>query len=140
MGVALSPIPIIAVVLMLTTPKARLNWPAFALGWLVGLCIVGAVVLLLAGPADTSDSGEPTSWIGVELALGLLLLLVAATAPRSRTSAPRRDAANCPGPRTAPVPGWRRTAPRLAGRRRSSRKPDSGTRTAHPSSRRGIPA
>ena len=36
-GVALSPIPIIAVVLMLTTPRARANGPAFVLGWLVGL-------------------------------------------------------------------------------------------------------
>jgi hypothetical protein len=34
-GVALSPVPIIAVVLMLTT--ARANGPAFVLGWLVGL-------------------------------------------------------------------------------------------------------
>jgi Sap, sulfolipid-1-addressing protein len=36
-GVALSPVPIIAVVLMLTTPRARANGPAFVLGWLVGL-------------------------------------------------------------------------------------------------------
>ena len=41
-GVALSPVPIIAVVLMLTTPRARVNGPAFVLGWLVGLGIVGA--------------------------------------------------------------------------------------------------
>jgi hypothetical protein len=34
-GVALSPIPIIAVVLMLTTPRARSNGPAFVVGWLV---------------------------------------------------------------------------------------------------------
>ena len=31
-GVALSPVPIIAVVLMLTTPRARANGPAFLLG------------------------------------------------------------------------------------------------------------
>ncbi|HUK72944.1 MAG TPA: GAP family protein [Streptosporangiaceae bacterium] len=36
-GIALSPIPIIAVVLMLTTPRARANGPAFVLGWLLGL-------------------------------------------------------------------------------------------------------
>ena len=36
-GVALSPIPIIAVILMLDTPKARSNGPAFALGWVFGL-------------------------------------------------------------------------------------------------------
>ena len=33
-GIALSPIPIIAVVLMLTSPRARVNGPAFVLGWL----------------------------------------------------------------------------------------------------------
>jgi hypothetical protein len=42
-GVALSPVPIIAVVLMLTTPRARANGPAFVLGWLVGLGLVGAI-------------------------------------------------------------------------------------------------
>ena len=36
-GVALSPVAIIAVVLMLTTEKARVNGPAFVLGWLIGL-------------------------------------------------------------------------------------------------------
>jgi Sap, sulfolipid-1-addressing protein len=34
-GVALSPVPIIAVVLMLTTPRARANGPAFVVGWLL---------------------------------------------------------------------------------------------------------
>ena len=32
-GVALSPVPIIAVILMLGTPKARSNGTVFALGW-----------------------------------------------------------------------------------------------------------
>jgi hypothetical protein len=36
-GIAISPIPIIAVVLMLTTPRAKTNGPAFLLGWLLGL-------------------------------------------------------------------------------------------------------
>ena len=49
-GIAISPIPIIAVVLMLATPRARANGPAFLAGWLFGLGIVGAIVLALAGP------------------------------------------------------------------------------------------
>ncbi len=32
-GVAISPVPIIAIILMLGTPKARSNGPAFAAGW-----------------------------------------------------------------------------------------------------------
>ena len=43
-GVALSPIPIIAIILMLGTPRARSNGPAFALGWLVGLTL--AMIML----------------------------------------------------------------------------------------------
>jgi hypothetical protein len=36
-GVALSPVPIIAVVLMLMSQRGRLNGPGFVLGWLAGL-------------------------------------------------------------------------------------------------------
>jgi threonine/homoserine/homoserine lactone efflux protein len=84
-GVALSPVPIIAVILMLVTPRARSNGPAFVLGWLVGLAIVGTVVLLVAGPADASDDGEPATWVGVlKLVLGGLLVLLALKQWRGR--------------------------------------------------------
>jgi threonine/homoserine/homoserine lactone efflux protein len=78
-GVALSPVPIIAVVLMLGTPRARANGPAFVLGWVAGLAVVGTVVLLASSGADASDEGDPADWVGVlKIVLGLLLLLVAA--------------------------------------------------------------
>ncbi|MCI0632402.1 MAG: GAP family protein [Actinobacteria bacterium] len=84
-GVALSPIPIVAVVLMLVTPRARANGPAFVLGWLLGLAIVGAVVLAIAGPMATSDQGEPAAWVDwLKLLLGVLLLLVAIRQWRAR--------------------------------------------------------
>ena len=54
-GVALSPMSIIAVVLLLTTPRARANGPAFVLGWLLGLGVDGAVVLALAGSGAASE-------------------------------------------------------------------------------------
>ena len=38
-GVAISPIPIIAVILMLLTPRARTNGPAFLVGWIVALLV-----------------------------------------------------------------------------------------------------
>jgi len=77
-GVALSPVPIIAVILMLVTPKARSNGPAFVAGWLVGLAIVGTIVLLVAGPANANDDGEPATWVDVlKLVLGLLLARIA---------------------------------------------------------------
>ena len=84
-GIALSPIPIIAVVLILTSQKARVNGPAFVLGWLIGLGVVGAIVLALAGPGGASKSGSPAAWVGwLKIALGVLLLLVAARQFRSR--------------------------------------------------------
>jgi hypothetical protein len=77
-GVALSPMPIIAVVLMLTTRRARVNGPAFVAGWLVGLGVVGAIVLAIAGPAKASQSGGPATWVSwLKIALGIVLLLVA---------------------------------------------------------------
>ena len=84
-GIALSPIPIIAVVLMLTSQKARVNGPAFVLGWLIGLGVVGAIVLALAGPGGAGKSGSPAAWAGwLKIALGVLLLAVAARQFRSR--------------------------------------------------------
>ena len=96
-GIALSPIPIIAVVLMLTTARARANGLAFLVGWLVGLGIVGAVVLAIAGPAGASESGAPATWVSwVKIALGALLLLVALRQFRGR---PRSGG-------EAPMPRW----------------------------------
>jgi hypothetical protein len=84
-GIALSPIPIIAVVLMLTSRKAKVNGPAFAAGWLIGLGIVGAIALSLAGTAGASKSGTPAAWVSwLKIALGVLLLVVAARQFRSR--------------------------------------------------------
>jgi Sap, sulfolipid-1-addressing protein len=57
-GIALSPVPIIAVVLMLTSRLAKVNGPAFVLGWLIGLGIVGAIVLAVAGAGSASKSGS----------------------------------------------------------------------------------
>jgi hypothetical protein len=84
-GIALSPIPIIAVVLMLSSRRAKVNGPAFVLGWLIGLGIVGVIVLSLAGPAGASQSGSPAAWVSwVKIVLGVLLLLVAFRQFRSR--------------------------------------------------------
>jgi threonine/homoserine/homoserine lactone efflux protein len=96
-GVALSPVPIIAVVLMLGTPRARANGPAFVLGWVLGLAAAGTVVLLVSSGADASEDGDPADWVGVlKLVLGLLLLVVAARTWQVR---PRGD-------RETELPKW----------------------------------
>ena len=60
-GVALSPLPIIAVVLMLVTPRGRLNGLAFIVGWWVGLGVVGTIGLAVAGGTKASGALEPES-------------------------------------------------------------------------------
>jgi Sap, sulfolipid-1-addressing protein len=83
--VALSPIPVIALILMLFTDRARPNSLAFTLGWIAGIVAVSVVVLVIASGEDLSTSGEPAaavSWIKV--ALGLVMLLVAAKQWQSR--------------------------------------------------------
>src|SRR6478609_7192000 len=95
-GVAISPVPIIAVVLMLVTPRAGSNGPAFIIGWLAGLTIVGAIVLAVS-PDATTDTGGPKTWVSVlTLILGLALVAMAARQWRGR---PRGD-------EQPPVPKW----------------------------------
>lgn len=96
-GVALSPLPIVAVVLMLVTPRARANGPAFVVGWLAGLAIVGAIALALASSAGATDDGDPATWLSwTKIVLGALLVLVSAMQWRGRPHAGEE----------APVPKW----------------------------------
>lgn len=83
-GVALSPIPIIAVVLMLGTPKARTTGAAFALGWIAGLVAVSVIVLLITQDADNAGSDAATGVNWVKTALGALFLVMAVRQWRGR--------------------------------------------------------
>jgi threonine/homoserine/homoserine lactone efflux protein len=86
-GVALSPIPIIGVVLMLGTPRARPNSLAFIGGWIVGLAAAGTIVLLISSGASAGDESQPAEWVNVlKLLLGLSLLLLAFRQWRGRPS------------------------------------------------------
>jgi threonine/homoserine/homoserine lactone efflux protein len=96
-GVALSPLPIVALVLMLVTPRGRANGLAFVIGWLIGLAIIGAIVLSVAGAAGPEDGGEPATWVSaLKLLLGLALLAVAVKQFRAR---PHGDQAAAPAPK-----------------------------------------
>ena len=84
-GVAVSPLPIVAVILLLATPHGRRAGTAFAVGWLVGLAALGALVLGIAGPSNAATDSGPATWTGwLKLALGLLLLAFAIKQWRSR--------------------------------------------------------
>lgn len=96
-GVAISPMPIVAMVLMLITPKAKSNGFSFLLGWIVGVALAGTICLLLIGPSSTDDGGAPADWtFWLKLVLGLLLLGVAIKEWRAR---PAPDA-------EVPMPKW----------------------------------
>lgn len=84
-GVAISPIPIIAVILMLLAPRAGGASAGFLAGWLVGIAGAVTVFLLLAGTLDLGSSDSPStavSWI--KLVLGVLLLGLAVGQWRGR--------------------------------------------------------
>jgi len=83
-AVALSPIPIVGVVVVLGTPKARTNGPAFAVGWLLGLTVVMTAVLVFANGSDQPDSTASNAASVAVLALGLVLLALAAKQWRKR--------------------------------------------------------
>ena len=95
-AVDISVLSIIAVILMLITPKARSNGPAFVAGWVLGLVVVGGLVLIIADAAGVASSGASTAAYAIKLTLGVLLLLLAVRQWRSR-----------PGPgEQAPAPKW----------------------------------
>jgi len=70
LGVAISPVPVIAVILMLLAPRARSASVGFMVGWVVGVTVVVMVVTLLVQPSGSSDPSDPSTVAGV-----LLLLL-----------------------------------------------------------------
>lgn len=95
-AVALSPIPIVAVVLVVDSSRARRNGPAFAAGWVVGLTVVSVGVVLVAGSASDSGSDVATGVNWVMAAIGALFLVMAALQWKKR---PKRG-------ETAEMPSW----------------------------------
>jgi hypothetical protein len=98
-GVALSPLAIVAVVVMLVSQDgAGPSW-AFAGAWVLSLGVVSTVVLLVADGADASTNGAPASWVSVvKIVVGLLLVLFGVRQWRGRGGADTDAAA----------PGWMR--------------------------------
>jgi Sap, sulfolipid-1-addressing protein len=82
-GVAISPVPVIAEILMLFSARARVNGPVFVLGFVLGLAVVTVAAMLIASGASSSSGGnDAVLW--VKLALGVLLLVGALRQWRSR--------------------------------------------------------
>lgn len=71
-GVAISPVPIIAVILMLFTARASGNSLSFLAGWVIGLSVAGAIVLALG--LESSGGGESTTSGWIKVVIGVLFL------------------------------------------------------------------
>ena len=77
-GIAISPIPIIAIILILFSNRATVNGLAFLFGWMAGLAVVGTAVYLFADAANAatdSTSSDTISW--GKILLGVFLLSLA---------------------------------------------------------------
>jgi threonine/homoserine/homoserine lactone efflux protein len=85
-GVAISPVPIIAAILMLLSRRAGATSVGFASGWLVGIVVVTAVLVALAGTISTPDDGPSTTASVVKLVLGVLLLAFGVRQWRARNA------------------------------------------------------
>ncbi|TCM17132.1 Sap-like sulfolipid-1-addressing protein [Novosphingobium sp. PhB165] len=101
-GLSISPLPIIAMIVLLMSPKAPISAPAFMLGWMIAI----AAALILFGSLAGLGFGKGGSGgivAAVKMALGAGLLLLALMEWRAR---PRRG-------ETAQLPHWLEAVERM---------------------------
>jgi len=99
-GVAISPVPVAALILMLFSASAARNGVAFLIGWLIGLTAVCLVAIALGiGSGTDSDSGSIA-----KVVIGLLFVLLGLRQWRRRP----RDGEE------AEMPAWMATVDRLS--------------------------
>ncbi|MEU0742333.1 GAP family protein [Streptomyces sp. NPDC006134] len=108
-GIAISPLPLVAVILMLATPRGRANGVAFTAGWVVALSALVAVVLLIGAGGDASrGTGGPGRWTyWLRLALGVVFLVLAVGQWRGRPQEGQE----------ARLPEWMRAVDRFSPRK-----------------------
>jgi threonine/homoserine/homoserine lactone efflux protein len=84
-AIAIGPLAIIAAVLMLLSPKAKITGSAFLVGWVLGITLAVVMFTLVALTLPKQDAGGSSSVFGVvKLILGGLLLLLAVLQWRGR--------------------------------------------------------
>ena len=83
-GVAISPVPIIVVILMRFSRRARVNGPVFLLGWVLALATVSGVVYAIAQSSNPPTSNSASDTISWGIVLGVLFLLLAVHQWRSQ--------------------------------------------------------
>ena len=97
LGVAISPIPIIAVIVMLLSSRAGANSASFLIGWIVGVTGASIALVSISSSLSPGSNGSPsTSSSVIKLVAGLLLVMLARRNFRKR---PKEG-------QTAELPGW----------------------------------
>jgi threonine/homoserine/homoserine lactone efflux protein len=100
-GVAISPIPIVAAILIILSANAARAGTGFAIGWVLGIVVVTTVFVVLSGTlSDSQDKHSSTVTAWIKIALGVVLLGLAAMQWRSRSD--------------TGVPGWMRAIDTLS--------------------------
>jgi threonine/homoserine/homoserine lactone efflux protein len=96
-GVAISPVPIMAVILMLFSARAKVNGPMFLAGWALALAVVSVAVYVASDQSNAATSSTTSDTIAWgKIVFGVLFLLLAARNWRQR-----------PAPGTEPqLPKW----------------------------------
>jgi hypothetical protein len=87
-GVALSRVPIIVVIVMLFSQRAKSNGPAYLLGWVIAVGAVAGIALAVSDVASVGSEDASTnaaSW--VKPALSVVLLFGAARQWQKRPAA-----------------------------------------------------
>ncbi|MCA9832398.1 MAG: GAP family protein [Thermomicrobiales bacterium] len=83
--IAFGPIPIITIAIMLQTPSPKRTGANFAVGWILGLTILAALLTMLSSQVPAGDADHPRRWIGlIQMVLGAAMLALAAKKIRSR--------------------------------------------------------
>jgi len=118
LGIAISPVPIIAVILMLFSKRAGSTSVGFLIGWLLGIIVATGIFTAIAGTLQSGGApSSGSSWM--KIGLGALLLSVG-----------WRQWAKRKGPHTTPN-GWPRSTTSIWSRRSglASCSPGSTRRT-----------
>ena len=73
-GVAISPIPIIATILMLLSKRAEATSVGFAAGWVLGIVVATVIFVLFGGLGGSPDGGPSAAASWIKIVVGVLLL------------------------------------------------------------------
>lgn len=96
-GIAISPTPVVVVILMLFSPKGRRNAIAFLVGWMIGLLALGIVIFAFLGASlEYLDAGTILSRPLVQVSIGIFLIFLGLRRWRTPAAEPKDET----------IPGW----------------------------------